>query len=70
MHVFVFQTCYCEDHVKRKGFKYDRNQAIPCPKCNYDTQQTKDLSMSSKYLIVFYKLKMLGLSKILRRMVY
>lgn len=45
-----FQTCYCEDHVKRKGFKYDRNQAIPCPKCNYDTQQTKDLSMSSKYL--------------------
>lgn len=40
------KTCYCEDHVKRKGFKYERNQPIPCPKCNYDTQQTKDLSMS------------------------
>ncbi|XP_071041073.1 zinc finger protein 330 homolog [Parasteatoda tepidariorum] len=40
------KTCYCEDHVKRKGFKYEKNQPIPCPKCNYDTQQTKDLSMS------------------------
>ncbi|GFQ68595.1 zinc finger protein 330 homolog [Trichonephila clavata] len=40
------KVCFCEDHVKRKGFKYDRNQPIPCPKCNYDTQQTKDLSMS------------------------
>lgn len=44
-----FQTCYCEDHVKRKGFKYERNQPIPCPKCNYDTSITKELSMSSKY---------------------
>lgn len=40
------KTCYCEDHVRRKGFKYERNQPIPCPKCGYDTKQTKDLSMS------------------------
>uniref|UniRef100_A0A1L8DD20 Putative zinc finger protein n=1 Tax=Nyssomyia neivai TaxID=330878 RepID=A0A1L8DD20_9DIPT len=40
------KTCYCEDHVKRKGFKYEKNKPIPCPKCNYETSQTKDLSMS------------------------
>lgn len=40
------KTCYCEDHVKRKGFKYEKNKPIPCPKCGYDTSQTKDLSMS------------------------
>ncbi|GAB0093632.1 Zinc finger protein 330 homolog [Sergentomyia squamirostris] len=40
------KTCYCEEHVKRKGFKYEKNKAIPCPKCNYETSQTKDLSMS------------------------
>lgn len=42
------KTCYCDDHVKRKGFKYEKNKPIPCPKCNYDTSQTKDLSMSSE----------------------
>lgn len=42
------KTCYCEDHVRRKGFKYEKNKAIPCPKCSYETSQTKDLSMSSK----------------------
>lgn len=42
------KTCYCEDHVKRKGFKYDKNKAIPCPKCGYETSQTKDLSMSTR----------------------
>lgn len=40
------KTCYCDDHVKRKGFKYDKNKAIPCPKCNYETSVTKELSMS------------------------
>ena len=44
------KTCYCDDHVKRKGFKYDKNKPIPCPKCNYDTSQTKDLSMSSEFI--------------------
>lgn len=42
------KICYCDDHVKRKGFKYEKNKPIPCPKCNYDTSLTKDLSMSSK----------------------
>jgi len=48
------KTCYCEDHVRRKGFKYEKNKPIPCPKCSYETSQTKDLSMSSKHLRVYY----------------
>lgn len=48
------KTCYCEDHVRRKGFKYDKNKAIPCPKCGYDTSQTKDLSMSSKLSFIAF----------------
>jgi len=42
------KVCYCDDHVKRKGFKYEKNAPIPCPKCNYETSQTKDLSMSTR----------------------
>ncbi|KAJ8966874.1 hypothetical protein NQ314_003268 [Rhamnusium bicolor] len=42
------KTCYCEDHVRRKGFKYEKNKGIPCPKCGYETSQTKDLSMSTR----------------------
>ncbi|XP_044737013.1 zinc finger protein 330 homolog [Chrysoperla carnea] len=42
------KTCYCEDHVRRKGFKYEKNKVIPCPKCGYETSQTKDLSMSTR----------------------
>jgi len=42
------KTCFCEDHVRRKGFKYEKNQPIPCPKCGHETQQTKDLSMSTR----------------------
>ncbi|XKL68568.1 hypothetical protein PGB90_004059 [Kerria lacca] len=42
------KVCYCEDHVRRRGFKYDRGKAIPCPKCNYDTAATKDLCMSTR----------------------
>lgn len=34
--------------MRRKGFKYEKNKAIPCPKCNYDTSVTKDLSMSTR----------------------
>lgn len=40
------KTCYCEDHIRRKGFKYDKNKPIPCPKCGFETSHTKDLSMS------------------------
>ncbi|XP_042879647.1 zinc finger protein 330 homolog [Penaeus japonicus] len=42
------KTCYCEDHVRRKGFKYDNRQKLPCPKCGFDTEETKDLSMSTR----------------------
>lgn len=42
------KICYCEDHVRRKGFKYEKNQPIPCPKCSHETAQTKDLSMSTR----------------------
>ncbi|GLV37160.1 Noa36 [Carabus blaptoides fortunei] len=42
------KICFCEDHVRRKGFKYEKNKAIPCPKCGYETSQTKDLSMSTR----------------------
>jgi len=42
------KICYCEYHIRRKGFKYEKNKAIPCPKCGYDTSQTKDLSMSTR----------------------
>ena len=52
--VFMFQICFCEDHVRRKGFKYDKGKAIPCPKCNYDTSETKTLSMSSRYHSDFF----------------
>lgn len=41
------KTCYCEDHVRRKGFKYERGQPVPCPKCGFETNETKELSMSS-----------------------
>jgi len=42
------KTCYCDDHVRRKGFKYEKNQAIPCPKCGFETSETKGLSMSTR----------------------
>ncbi|XP_072039355.1 zinc finger protein 330-like [Amphiura filiformis] len=40
------KVCFCDDHVRRKGFKYNKGDPIPCPKCSYQTQETKDLSMS------------------------
>ncbi len=56
------KICFCEDHVRRKGFKYEKGQPIPCPKCGFETSQTKDLSMSSKlfntlkiyHLLIFF----------------
>ncbi|XP_033632211.1 zinc finger protein 330 homolog [Asterias rubens] len=42
------KICYCDDHVRRKGFKYNRDDAMPCPKCGFDTKETKDLSMSTR----------------------
>ncbi|KAL7645866.1 UNVERIFIED_CONTAM: hypothetical protein RMT77_002763 [Armadillidium vulgare] len=42
------KTCYCEDHVRRKGIKYDNKSKIPCPKCGFETQETKQLCMSTR----------------------
>jgi len=42
------KVCFCEDHVRRKGIKYERHQEMPCPKCGYDTSETKGLSMSTR----------------------
>ncbi|XP_012941710.1 zinc finger protein 330 homolog [Aplysia californica] len=42
------KQCYCDDHVRRKGFKYTKGQAFPCPKCGMDTQEVKELSMSTR----------------------
>ena len=51
--ILFWQICFCEDHVRRKGVKYAKGQPIPCPKCNYDTAETKGLSMSSKSPTLF-----------------
>ncbi|XP_023333485.1 zinc finger protein 330 homolog [Eurytemora carolleeae] len=42
------KVCFCEDHVRRKGVKYEKNQILPCPKCGYDTAETKAMSMSTR----------------------
>jgi len=42
------KICFCEDHVRRKGVKYEKNAPIPCPKCGYETVETKAMSMSTK----------------------
>jgi len=42
------KVCYCDEHIKRKGFKYPQGEAYPCPKCNFPTQETKDLAMSTR----------------------
>lgn len=42
------KICYCDDHVKRKGFTYKKNEPYPCPKCGYPTSETKSLSVSTR----------------------
>ena len=38
--------------MRRKGIKYTRGQPIPCPKCGHETKETKELSMSSKSIML------------------
>ncbi|ESO83841.1 hypothetical protein LOTGIDRAFT_132718 [Lottia gigantea] len=41
------KICFCDTHIRRKGVKYDKGGVgLPCPKCNSETSETKDLSMS------------------------
>jgi len=42
------KICFCDDHVWRKGVKKTRGQIPPCPKCGYDTKETKTLAMSTR----------------------
>ena len=35
----LFQTLYD---------RYEKNQAMPCPKCGYETSETKAMSMSTR----------------------
>lgn len=42
------KICFCDDHVKRKGVKYARGDAYPCPKCGYKTSETSDVAMSTR----------------------
>nr|XP_020447474.1 zinc finger protein 330 [Monopterus albus]XP_020447475.1 zinc finger protein 330 [Monopterus albus]XP_020447476.1 zinc finger protein 330 [Monopterus albus] len=44
------KACYCDDHAKSKVFKQEKGKAPPCPKCGHETQETKDLSMSTRTL--------------------
>ena len=37
-----------DDHVWRKGVKKVRGQIPPCPKCGFETKETKQLSMSTR----------------------
>ncbi|XP_052744698.1 zinc finger protein 330 homolog [Bicyclus anynana] len=41
------KTCFCEEHVRRKGAKSTRG-APPCPRCGYGLHVTADLSMSTR----------------------
>ncbi|KAJ7421575.1 zinc finger protein 330 [Willisornis vidua] len=43
-------ACFCDDHVRSKVFKQEKGKKPPCPKCGHETQQTKDLSMSTRSL--------------------
>jgi len=40
------KACFCDDHVRRKGQKLDKNESPPCPKCHQPTTETKELSVS------------------------
>ncbi|XP_049697524.1 zinc finger protein 330 homolog isoform X3 [Helicoverpa armigera] len=42
------KTCFCEEHVRRRGVRTDRRAAPPCPRCAYPTHVTADLSMSTR----------------------
>ncbi|CAL8331452.1 unnamed protein product [Lota lota] len=42
------KACYCDDHARSKVFKQEKGKGPPCPKCGHETQETKDLSMSTR----------------------
>ncbi|XP_038648379.1 zinc finger protein 330 [Scyliorhinus canicula] len=44
------KACYCDDHVRSKIFKQEKGKVPPCPKCGHETQETKDLCVSTRTL--------------------
>lgn len=42
------KTCFCDEHVRRRGVRTERRAAPPCPRCAYPTHLTADLSMSTR----------------------
>ncbi|XP_073790887.1 zinc finger protein 330 isoform X1 [Danio rerio] len=42
------KACFCDDHARSKVFKQEKGKNPPCPKCGHETQETKDLSMSTR----------------------
>ncbi|KAF6020095.1 ZNF330 [Bugula neritina] len=41
------KVAFCDEHSKRKGFKYAKGAKFPCPKCGYDLEPAINLSMST-----------------------
>ncbi|NP_001355274.1 zinc finger protein 330 isoform 4 [Mus musculus] len=44
------KACFCDEHTRSKVFKQEKGKQPPCPKCGHETQETKDLSMSTRSL--------------------
>uniref|UniRef100_A0A8C6I2S7 Zinc finger protein 330 n=1 Tax=Mus spicilegus TaxID=10103 RepID=A0A8C6I2S7_MUSSI len=41
------KACFCDEHTRSKVFKQEKGKQPPCPKCGHETQETKDLSVST-----------------------
>ena len=52
--------------MRRKGVKYAKGEPIGCPKCGYQTKETKELSMSSEWAKVKYFLSLCGINFVTR----
>ncbi|THD19691.1 zinc finger protein [Fasciola hepatica] len=42
------KVTFCDEHAKRKGVKYDKGKAFPCPKCGHPLTDSYNLSMSTR----------------------
>ncbi|CAL8090985.1 unnamed protein product [Calicophoron daubneyi] len=42
------KVTFCDEHSKRKGVKYERGKAIPCPKCGHNLTDSYDLNVSAR----------------------
>uniref|UniRef100_UPI00358FCE0D zinc finger protein 330 n=1 Tax=Myxine glutinosa TaxID=7769 RepID=UPI00358FCE0D len=44
------KACFCDEHIRSKVYKQEKRKSPPCPKCGRETQETKDLSVSTRNL--------------------